>query len=67
MVELNQLPYTEMDGECYFALAERPYYNTNYSFVTFYRQDWLEQIGYSEYPTTWAEQKEMYQKFIPFH
>lgn len=64
MVELNQLPYTEMDGECYFALAERPYYNTNYSFVTFYRQDWLKQIGYDSYPTTWAEQKEMYQKLI---
>lgn len=64
MVDLGQLPYTKMDGDTYFALAERPYYNTNYTFVTFYRQDWLKQIGYEEYPATWAEQKEMYQKLI---
>lgn len=64
MVDLDQLGYTQMDAECYFALAERPYYNTGYTYVTFYRQDWLEQVGYSEYPTTWAEQKELYQKLI---
>lgn len=64
MVDLDQISYTQMDGETYFALAERPYYNTNYTFITFYRQDWLEQIGYSEYPTTWAEEKEMLQKLV---
>lgn len=64
MVDLGQLTYTEMDGECYFALAERPYYNTNYTWVTWYRQDWLEQIGYSEYPATWAEEKVMLQKLV---
>ncbi len=64
MVDLEQLPYTLMNEECYFALAERPYYDTDYTYVTFYRKDWLDQIGYSEYPTTWAEQKEMYQKLI---
>lgn len=64
MVELNQLGYTEMNGECYFVLAERPYYNTNYTFVTWYRQDWLTQIGYDAYPTTWAEEKEMLQKLV---
>ena len=64
MVELNQLGYTEMDGECYFVLAERPYYNTNYTYVTWYRQDWLKQVGYDSYPATWAEEKVMLQKLI---
>ena len=64
MVDLDQIDYTQMDGETYFALAERPYYNTNYTFVTFYRQDWLEQIGYDSYPATWAEEKEMLQKLV---
>ncbi len=64
MVDLDQISYTQMDGETYFALAERPYYNTNYTWVTFYRQDWLDQIGYSEYPDTWAEEKEMLQKLV---
>ena len=59
MVDLNQLGYTEMGGETYFVLAERPYYNTNYTWVNFYRQDWLTQIGYDSYPETWAEEKEM--------
>ncbi|MBQ7943351.1 MAG: sugar ABC transporter substrate-binding protein [Lachnospiraceae bacterium] len=59
MVELGQIGYTEMNGDCYFALAERPYYDTNYTWVTWYRQDWLEQVGYSEWPATWAEQKEI--------
>lgn len=64
MVELNQISYTQMDGETYFALAERPYYDTNYTWVTFYRQDWLEQLGYDSYPSTYAELTELYQKLI---
>lgn len=64
MVDLDQIGYTQMDGDTYFALAERPYYDTGYTFVTFYRQDWLDQIGYDSYPETWEEQKEMYQKLI---
>lgn len=59
MVELNQLGYTTMNGDCYFALAERPYYDTNYTWITMYREDWLKEVGYDEYPATWAEQKEM--------
>ncbi len=62
MVELNQLGYSELNGQTFFALAERPYYDTNYRRITWYRQDWLEQIGYETYPTTWAERKEMYLK-----
>ncbi len=64
MVELNQIGYTEMNGERFFVLAERPYYNTNYTYVTWYRQDWLKQVGYDSYPTTWAEEKEMLQKLV---
>lgn len=64
MVDLDQLGYTEMNGDRYFVLAERPYYDTGYTYVTFYRKDWLDQIGYDAYPETWAEQKEMYQKLI---
>ncbi len=59
MVELGQVGYTELNGDCFFALAERPFYNTNYTWVTMYRQDWAEQVGYTEYPQTWAEEKDM--------
>ncbi len=59
MVELNQLSYTELNGECYFALAERPYSNTTYNWVTIYRQDWAEQVGFTEYPDDWAGQVDM--------
>ncbi|MBQ9612926.1 MAG: sugar ABC transporter substrate-binding protein, partial [Lachnospiraceae bacterium] len=62
MVDLGQLGYTQLNGETYFALAERPYYDTNYSYVTFYRKDWTKQVGYEEYPQTWEEQKDMYTK-----
>lgn len=59
MVNLGQLSYTGLDGKTYFALAERPYYNTDYAFVTLYRKDWLRQIGYDTYPDNWADEKEM--------
>ncbi|MDE6913716.1 MAG: extracellular solute-binding protein, partial [Lachnospiraceae bacterium] len=59
MVDLGQLSYTGLDGKTYFALAQRPYYNTDYGFVTLYRKDWLEQIGYDAYPDNWADEKEM--------
>lgn len=59
MVDLGLLPYTSLDGENYFALAQRPYYNTDYGYVTVYRKDWLEQIGYDEYPDNWADEREM--------
>lgn len=60
MVDLDQIGYTLMNGERFFVLAERPYYNTGYTYVTFYRKDWLDQVGYTEYPTTWEEQKALY-------
>lgn len=64
MVDNNLLTYSELNGDRYFVLAERPYYDTNYTFVSYYRQDWLTQVGYDSYPTTWAEEKEMLQAII---
>lgn len=55
MVDLDQIKYTEMNGNTFFALAERPYYNTNYTYITWYRMDWLKQVGYDHVPTTRAE------------
>ncbi len=55
MVELGQIKYTEMNGKCYFATANRPYFNTNYTWITWYRMDWLEQVGYDHIPATRAE------------
>lgn len=55
MVELDQLPYTTMNGETYFVLAERPDYNAEYTYQTFVRMDWLEQVGYDHVPATREE------------
>lgn len=55
MVDLDQIKYTKMNDETYFVLAERPYYNTNYQFITFVRMDWLEQVGYDHIPANRAE------------
>lgn len=55
MVDLDQIKYTTMNDETYFVLAERPYYNTNYTFITWYRMDWLEEVGYDHIPATRAE------------
>ncbi|MDE7045266.1 MAG: sugar ABC transporter substrate-binding protein, partial [Acetatifactor sp.] len=46
MVELDQLKYTELNESRYFVLAERPYFNSTYTSLTWYRQDWLEELGY---------------------
>ena len=64
MVELDQIKYTELNGSRYFVLAERPYFNATYTSITWYRQDWLEELGYTEWPATWDEQKEIYQRLI---
>lgn len=52
MVDLGQLPYTEIGGETYFALAERPYYDSTYTYQTWVRLDWLKEVGYNEVPKT---------------
>lgn len=55
MVDREQLGYTKMNDNTFFVVAERPYYNTNYTFVTWYRMDWLKQVGYDHIPATRAE------------
>lgn len=45
MVDNNQLGYTDINGKTYFALTERPYYNTTFTFVNFIRKDWLDQLN----------------------
>ncbi len=45
--------YTKLGDEDYMVLGKRPYGNTNYTFVTWYRKDWLKEAGLAEtYPAT---------------
>ena len=62
MVDNNQLTYTQINGETYFAAALRPYYDTSYTFQTFVRMDWLKQVGYDHVPTTTTEFNDAMQK-----
>ena len=64
MVENNQLGYTAMNGENYFVLSERPYFNTNYTYYTFVRMDWLRAVGYDHVPASYAEQVDAINKII---
>ena len=64
MVENNQLGYTDINGETYFVLSERPYYNTNYTYFTFVRMDWLRAVGYDHVPATYEEHKDAINKII---
>lgn len=59
IVDQGNLQNTALNGVTYFALAERPYWNNTYNYATFYRADWLEELGLS-YPTTFAETLEVY-------
>lgn len=54
MVDNDQLQYSTLNGKSYFALSERPYYNTTYSYATFVRKDWLDAVG-KEIPTNYQE------------
>ena len=56
--------YSTLGGETYFALAERPYYDTVYSFQTFVRMDWLEKVGYDHVPTKRSEYLDAMQKIM---
>lgn len=51
----GQMAYTEMNGETYFVLANRPNWANGFNFQQFYRKDWLEEVGYDSYPTTHSE------------
>ncbi|BCJ96435.1 putative ABC transporter peptide-binding protein YtcQ [Anaerocolumna cellulosilytica] len=57
MVDNNQLDYTKINGEDYFVLSERPYYNTPFSHVRFVRKDWLDKVG-KEVPQNYQEYTE---------
>ncbi len=57
--------YTQFDGEDYIVLGKRPYGNTNYTFVTWYRKDWLKEAGYDgAYPATNTELLEALGKMV---
>ncbi len=56
--------YTELADEDYLCLGMRPYGNTNYTWITWYRQDWLEEAGFSAYPATSSEKLELYAKLV---
>lgn len=58
MEEEGQLDFTKMNDETYFTLGKRPYWNQSFGFQQFYRKDWLAQVGYTEYPTKYADWKD---------
>jgi putative aldouronate transport system substrate-binding protein len=64
MIELNQLSYTEVNDETYFVLAERPYYDTTYTYVTFCRKDWLDEVGIDKVPESYEELTAAYDAII---
>ena len=64
MVENNQLNYTDINGETFFVLSERPYYNTGYTWYTFVRMDWLRAVGYDHVPASYAEYVDAINKII---
>lgn len=64
MVELGQIDYTSVNDETYFIMAERPYYDTTYTFLTFCRMDWLREVGYDHVPQNYAEYTDAMQKIM---
>ncbi|MCR5607191.1 MAG: extracellular solute-binding protein [Treponema sp.] len=64
MVDNNQLDYTKVNGEDYFVLSERPFYNSGYSFWTFVRMDWLRKVGYDHAPANYTEYCDALDKII---
>jgi len=64
MVDNDQLGYTDLNGETYFVLTERPYYSTGYTWATFVRMDWLEAVGYDHVPKSYAEYTDAIDKII---
>lgn len=54
--------FTEINGENVLLIGTRPYGQTNYQFVTFYRQDWVEAAGWDTYPTDPDELLKLYAK-----
>ncbi|MBO5337253.1 MAG: sugar ABC transporter substrate-binding protein [Lachnospiraceae bacterium] len=64
-MEANGLTgYTQLGGEDYLLFGMRPYGNTTYTYVTWYREDWLKEAGFTEYPQTNTELLELYAKLV---
>lgn len=55
MVDKDLTSYIELNGTPYFALAERPYSFTTFTYVTVVRMDWLKEVGYDHIPTNREE------------
>lgn len=62
MVDNGLDAYTEINGENVLLVGSRAYGNTNYQFTTFYRQDWVEAAGFTEYPSDPDELMKLYAK-----
>ena len=62
-MEANGLDeFTKINGRNVLLIGTRPYGQTNYQFVTFYRKDWVEAAGYDTYPTDPADLLNLYAK-----
>lgn len=64
MANNNTLSYSVINGENYFVLSDRAYYDTDYTFATFVRMDWLRQAGYDHVPETYTEKRDALGKII---
>lgn len=64
MVDNGIDSYTKLDGEDYLALGQRPYGNTNYTFITWYRLDWAKEAGFDGYPQTSQERLDLFAKLV---
>ena len=64
MVDNGNDAYTKLAGEDYLMLGYRPYGNSTYTWVTWYRKDWMKEAGFEEYPKTNTELLELYAKLV---
>ncbi|NLO86028.1 MAG: extracellular solute-binding protein [Clostridiales bacterium] len=64
MVDNRHLSYTDINGETFFVLTERPYYDTDYTYITYVRMDWLRAVGYDHVPANYEEYTDAIAKII---
>ena len=64
MVDNGLTNYIQMQGDNYLVVGNRPYGASTYTFCTWYRQDWLEEAGYTELPTKNSELLDLYAKLV---
>lgn len=62
MVDNGLDAYTQLGGEDVLLVGNRPYGKSTYTFVTFYRKDWVEAAGYDVYPSDPDEELKMLAK-----